>query len=264
VPPRQGRPTKSRSLYLAKDPFLRVLQEACHLAHDARELKKSERERQVEDTFFRAAVSLEAFLSDWLARSLSFDTSRLAAATRQDLLNHLSGQAHGAWAPENAVYREALKLYTPTAVQANVSIPRSVAANRARELLGVRDSNRSFSGAAEFKEWVGRYIADSKSKQNASELNAGDDAVLDATLAIRNVLAHRSPRAQARLRATLGSQDLPAALRSQTVTAGRVGRYLQAEQQGHPRFQHYFQRLATMAAKLAPYVGRPRAICPTP
>jgi hypothetical protein len=100
---------------------------------------------------------------------------------------------------------------------------------------------------------VGRYIADAKSKQNAALLTPGDDAVLDATLAIRNVLAHRSPRAQARLRAKLGSQQLPAALRSQTVTAGRVGRYLQAEQLGHPRFRHYFERLAEMAAKLAPY-----------
>jgi hypothetical protein len=113
-----------------------------------------------------------------------------------------------------------------------------------------------------FKEWVGRYLADPKARATGS-LNTADDAVVDATIAIRNVLAHRSKRSEERLAEALRSPTLPAALRvQQKVTATGVGRYLRAQSGGHPRFRWYFERLASIANKLAPYRGRPRTICP--
>jgi hypothetical protein len=256
-----GRPTKARELYLAKDPFLKALQDACHVADGAEGLPASERERQVEDAFFRAAVALEAFLSDWIARCLHLDTSRLAARARGEAVKHIANELSGAWTPENQILARTLADYRPTA-SIRMTLPKGVAVQKARRLLGVEDTNRSFATAAEFKEWVGRYLADPKAGA-ASSLGAADDAVLDATIAIRNVVAHRSRRSEERLAQALRSTALPNALRvQQRVTAAGVGRYLRVERGGRPRFKHYFERLANVANTLAPYRGRPRTICP--
>jgi len=259
--PRRGRPTKARELYLAKDPFLKALQDACHVAARARDLPPNERERQLEDAFFRAAVALETFLSDWVARCLHFDTSRLAARAKQEAGQHVLDELSGGWAPENQILGKTLAEYPPVASM-SMTMPESVAVQKARQLFGVADTNRSFAGAADFKELVGRFLADPKASA-ASSLTAADDAVLDATIAIRNVLAHRSKRSEQRLAQTLCSGKLPEQLRvQQRVTAAGVGRYLRVERGGEARFRHYFERLANVAKTLAPYRGRPRTICP--
>jgi hypothetical protein len=195
-------------------------------------------------------------------RCLHFDTSRLASAARKELEAHLSTQAKGGdWSPENKVHARILEHYVPTNLQISVAVPKSIAISRARELLGVGESSRSFKSASEFKEWAGRYLADQKSKATA-KLSDEDDAVIDATIAMRNLLAHRSTIAQSRLRKVLASGDIPTALKSQTITAASVGKYLIAEQNDQPRYRIYFEHLAGIANTLAPYRGRPRTICP--
>lgn len=141
-----------------------------------------------------------------------------------------------------------------------VGIPKTVSIVQARELLGVVDDNRSFLSAQNFREWAGRYLADARGRA-ISNLTAQDDAVFDATVAIRNVLAHRSRRSERALADAFRSAHLPPALRvQQTVTAAKVGRYLRVEQQGRARFKLYFEHLADIANTLAPYQGRPRDI----
>lgn len=259
--PRRGRPTKPRELWLAKDPFLKSLQDACHIAAGTADLSTTERERQVEDAFFRAAVSLETFLSDWTARCLHFDTSRLASATRDEAAAHVARQLNGDWKAENRILARTVAAYQPTS-QVNVNLPKTIAVQKARALLGVENSNQSFVDSAQFKEWVGRYLAAPQARA-VSDLNAADDAVLDATIAIRNVIAHRSKQSEGRLRTVLAGASLPSPLRvEQTVTAAGIGRYLRVERQSRPRFKRYFERLASIANTLAPYQGRPRTICP--
>jgi hypothetical protein len=64
-------------LSIAKLPFLDELSEACAACDRAQTLAADHRNRQVEDAFFRAAVALETFMSEWLVRCLSFDAAHL-------------------------------------------------------------------------------------------------------------------------------------------------------------------------------------------
>lgn len=136
MPPARGRPTKGKELWLAKDPFLRELQTACHLAATATG-PETDRTRQTEDSFFRAAVAFEAFLSDWLARCLRFDTSKLNTAANRAAEKHVKKQL-ARWSPENGVIARAVDKYPPTnQVTVTITIPKTVSIERARELLGV-------------------------------------------------------------------------------------------------------------------------------
>jgi len=69
--------------------------------------------------------------------------------------------------------------------------------------------------------------------------------ILDATIAIRNVIAHRSDRAAAHMNAELASTKLPRHLRrgERRVSASKVGYHLQANAGGRPRFEWYFEEL---------------------
>lgn len=257
---RRGRPDKRRELWLAKDPYLKALQDACHLSTSSAGLSSTDHERQVEDSFFRAAVALEAFLNDWFARSLHFDTTRLAAAAR-DIVESHARESEKTWRPENQILARMLDSY-PARFEVALVVPKAVSAATARRLLGTESSNRSWKSSAEFKEWVGRYLSHEPARRAARHLSATDDALLDATVAIRNVLAHRSPQSEEQLRFALDSSDLATNLRVKTITAAGVGRYLQSDTPKGPRFRVYYEGLVAIANTLAPYVGRRRTICP--
>jgi len=84
VPRPRGRPTRYQVLSVAKMPFLDELTAACATCDRALSLSAGERNRQVEDGFFRASVALETFLSEWLVRCLSFDSSHLAQEAQRE------------------------------------------------------------------------------------------------------------------------------------------------------------------------------------
>jgi hypothetical protein len=259
--PSAGRPTKRKELWIAKDPFLKVLQDACHLSYRAQGLPVSDQERQLEDSFFRAAVALETFLGDWFARCLHFDTSRVASRTRDEVEKHLNQEIAGGWEPDQKILARTLDHYTPQ-ISVSLKAPKAVSVVTARQLLGTTDRNRSWKSAADFKEQVGRYLAHEPSRTATGKLSAEHDALLNATIALRNVLAHGSPDSERQLREALDADDLHADLRVKQITSAGVGRYLRIQQGGHPRFRRYYLSLAGVANTLAPFVGKPRAICP--
>jgi len=80
MPHRRGRPTPQQSLAVAKGPFIDTLVGAAATARDGLTRGAAdERDRQVEDAFFRAAAALETFLSEWLVRCMSFDATTFRA-----------------------------------------------------------------------------------------------------------------------------------------------------------------------------------------
>ena len=256
-----GRPTKRRELWIAKDAFLKVLHESCRVAYASRELTVEDQERQLEDGVFRAAVALETFLGDWFARCIHFDTSRVAARARDEVQKHLEHQLAGGWEPEQGILGRVITQYGPQ-LTVSVEVPKSVSVSTARKLLGTETSNRSWKSAADLKEQVGRYLAHEQARRAVAKLGAAEDALLDATIAIRNVLAHRRPQSELQLREALSAQQLDQHLRVTTITAAGVGRYLRTERGGRPRYRRYYEGLAEIANTLAPFVGKPRKICP--
>lgn len=259
--PKVGRPNKRRELWLAKDPFLKVLQDACHLSHGSRGLPVADQERQLEDSFFRAAVALETFLGDWFARCLHFDTSRVALRAREAVEKHLGQELSGGWTPEQKILARTIQHYVPQ-VSVKADVPKTVSTSTARKLLGTENSNRSWKDSADLKELVGRYLAHEAAHIAMKRLAAEDDALLDATIAIRNVLAHRSRQSEGQLRLALAAPDLHKNLQVKTITAAGIGSYLRTPAGGSPRYGRYYLGLTDIANVLAPYVGKPRTICP--
>jgi hypothetical protein len=256
-----GRPTKRKELWIAKDPFLKMLQDACHLGASSKGLTAAEQGRQLEDSFFRVAVALETFLGDWFARCMHFDTSRVAARAREEVDRHLKQQVAGGWEPEQKILGRTIAHYLPQ-LTVSVELPKAVSVTMARRLFGTETSTRSWKSAADLKEQVGRYLAHEQARSAVAKLDAADDALLDATIAIRNVLAHRSPHSEQQLKLALSSDELNIHLRVMTITAAGLGRYLRTERGGQPRYRGYYEGLSGIANTLAPFVGKPRKICP--
>lgn len=256
----RGRPPRSRSLDLAREPFLIALREACRLANNASASSaQTDADRQTEDIIFRAAVALEAFLTEWMVRCLSFDTSRLRRHVERELQETAANAVRGRRTPETVIGRT-LEQQAPS-IQVDLPIADAVSLPTARQLLGVSDSNRSFSSAAEFKEWAGRYLADARARA-ANELTPEHDAIIDATIALRNVLAHRSAQAQRRLNQVLRSGALPGDLRiARNISARGVGGYLRVIRAGRSRYELIFTQLSEIAYILAKTRGRRLRVC---
>ena len=259
--PTGGRPTKRKELWIAKDPFLKILQDACHLSAGTGDLTVPDQERQLEDSFFRAAVALETFLGDWFARCMHFDTSRVATRAREEVDKHLKAEIDGGWDPQQKILGRTIDHYAPQ-VTVVVEVPKAVSVATARKLLGTETSNRSWKSAADLKEQVGRYLAHEPARRAVGNLDSGHDALVDATIGIRNVLAHRSPQSETQMKTALARGDLNQHLRVMTITAAGVGRYLRTEKDGQPRYRRYYAGLAEVVNVLAPFVGKPRKICP--
>lgn len=99
----------------------------------------------------------------------------------------------------------------------------------------------------------------------AGKLTTAEAKVVDATIAVRNFLVHRTERARGALNTALQVGGMPAALRrTQNLGSGdSVGRYLCARTPGgRYRFEELIDTLGSVALKLTPYKGAPVTICP--
>jgi hypothetical protein len=100
----RGRPSENVSLLISREPLIEELQAACRAGHLALAMHAAERNRQLEDTFFRAAASLEGFLSDWFVRCLSFDADRFGETFELRAQNHAT-DALNAWNPSSRLWK---------------------------------------------------------------------------------------------------------------------------------------------------------------
>ncbi|MET0836924.1 MAG: hypothetical protein ABWY97_09095, partial [Thermoleophilaceae bacterium] len=66
----------------------------------------AERDIQVEDAFFRAAVALETFLSEWLVRCLSFDAGVFRATYEGRAARWAVDQLNGSYPPSGRLWRD--------------------------------------------------------------------------------------------------------------------------------------------------------------
>jgi hypothetical protein len=256
-----GRPTPQQSLAVAKEPFINELVAACRTARSGLELSPAaERDRVVEDAFFRAAAGLETFLSEWLVRCLSFDASTFQRTYANRAGNWVGDQLRAGWAPAERVLGVE---HGSVTVTVHLGISKKHSLEAARTLLGAVDDNVPIRGTEDLVRTARDCLVDRYARR-PRDLGPHCSAVLDATVAIRNVLAHRSPRATDQMNRCLRSSNLPASLRRQTraVRSSGVGYYLQAARGGRPRFEWYLELLGETGHRLAPTRGRPKIICP--
>jgi hypothetical protein len=252
-------PTPEESLAVAKRPFIDTLIGTALAAHNGLEQSAPVRDLQVEDAFFRAAVALETFLSEWLVRCLSFDASVFRATYEGRAANWAKRELE-TFEPSDRLWKAR---GAAIAVKVELPISKKHDLDETRSLLGAEDENVSIPGTKALIEDAKAYVVEPYARRPRS-LSQESKAILDATVAIRNVIAHRSTRATERMNQKLGSKKLPAPLQrgSRKVTAPKVGYHLQATSHGRPRFEWYFEGLAEIGHALAPTRGRPKRFCP--
>jgi hypothetical protein len=228
---------------------------ACATARNGLSLAARQRDRVVEDAFFRAAASLETFLTEWLVRCLSIDASVFRATYESRASNWAKDRLERECEPSERFCKRRKR---KAAIRVDLPILKTHSLEDTRACLDAIDDNVSIRGTTDLVVAARDYLVApcAKPPQN---LGAQRAAVLDATVAVRNVLAHRSPLAGTRMNECLRSSKMPVALRRERhdVRAAGVGYYLQAKAGGRCRFERYssYWRRLGMAWRLREGVG---------
>ena len=258
MPRRRGRPTEPESLRIAREPLIAELQLACAASHAALALPPGDRNRELEDLFFRASASLEGFLTDWFVRCLSFDTSQFVDAFERRAENQALRDL-GRWQPANRLWGR--KKRKPV-VSVAIPLDNRLSQTEASAYLGWGGSTHSFRDAGELQKDATQYLA-LRFSNRVAQLTNGQKRVLDGVIKIRNLLAHRSARGVTEMNQALAHAQLFSGLRrgAHSVSATGVGNYLRAVHTGQPRFHLYYEEMGKITYALAPGAPTP-PICP--
>jgi hypothetical protein len=201
---------------------------------------------------------MEGFFTEWVVRCVAMDTSTLRATLESKASNYLTAQLPS-WRNLPPAYQ------TMLSATASLPIPPRLSHEQVRSLLDCQNDNLSIRGIADLDVLARDNIADVRGSY-IGKVATDEAKVVDATVAIRNVLVHRTERARAALNQALQSSGLSRSLRrNQNLGSGdnSVGRYLCAKPVGGSfRFEEFFAALGAVAIKLAPYRGAPVTICP--
>jgi hypothetical protein len=210
---------------------------------------KSVRDSTAEDAFFRAAVALESFMSEWVVRAIAIDPSVL-----QDWLeNRVEKEAQRYLRSE---WEHRKRLWSPFASNARltvtISLPVREALDRVRVILDCDGDNLSFRNSTELHAKTNDWLAPNFNATIAA-FSSENNITFDVARAIRNVIAHRTIRAVDEMNRTLRSTKLPLELRrdrAYRVTAGGVGAYLNATlPTGTRRCDRYFDLFKDIGAR---------------
>jgi hypothetical protein len=139
------------------------------------------------------------------------------------------------------------------------AIPDRPTLAQSSQLLRTTDDTLKFASAQDYVD-IAMTTLGPKFTRRVQRLEASDRATLDATRALRNVIAHASAGAVTRMNVSLHHPDLPATLRlpdGDNVGRQGVGRYLSQNMPPHevPRFLYYLEALKEIAYRLEPIKG---------
>jgi hypothetical protein len=255
----RGRPSRQRVLLVAKLPFLDELTASCEACERAQDLAAAQRNRQVEDSFFRAAVALETFLSEWLVRCLSFDASHLHTGAEKEFADWLKSQVNSLGGPKGRRYQAYLKRHS-----SSLSIPKRPSLSEALTLFGSGGDVVGVTGSRDLEKKARDNLI-SICAIRAAQLTARQRAFLDSTKKVRNALAHSSTGAVSTMNAALRNGNLPADVRRGTngITRSGIGTYLSGKPNSQRRYAIFFDELAQISHGLCRSPGRPRTISST-
>lgn len=256
-----ARRTDNAALRAIREKFIDELLASCLAARDGLAAgTPTERDRRVEDAFFRAAAALETFISEWMVRCLSIDSTQLRATYEDRAAKEAVRLLDQYYEPSKRLWRN--KKAKP-AVSIGISLKTRTSLTDAVSLLGAAEDNYSARAFHELKDDAEAYLVDRFSKRVTS-CTTTQQGIYDATVGIRNALAHRSTRATKVMNTRIKGGRLPTAVRRKkhSITVGAIGSYLRADGGGSPRFETYLSELAKLAHTLVPTKGRPRNVCP--
>jgi hypothetical protein len=241
---------------VAKIPFLDELTAACAACDRAQLLPADQRNRQVEDAFFRVAVAMETFLSEWLIRCVSFDSSHLHQRAEKEFDDWLKAQVNAVGGPNGRRYQAFLRRHS-----SSLSIPKRPSLTEALSLLGSGGDVVGVTGSKDLEKKARDNLIRTYALR-AMKLTVRQRAFLDATKKTRNALAHGSPGTLAAMNTVLKSGSLPLDVRRGTngITRSGIGTYLSGKPKTQRRYAIYFNELARLSDDLCKSPGKPRII----
>lgn len=207
------------------------------------ELGGSRRRKIVaEDVFLRMGVAWETYISDWFVAAINHDATRFRRVLERKMSDWLKQQV----AVSN-YSRYASAFSAPT-----LEMSRNPRVARVRELLDPGEGNVEFRSFEELQRrsrdhHVPRFVS------RVEQLDGPGAEIIEATLAIRNTLAHRSIRAVKQMNTCVASFPSYPSLRKPTMSKDGIGTYLAADAgAGEARLLLFATELQRIAHILVP------------
>lgn len=224
--PRAGRPPAPG---LARERFESDLDQAVagfERILDATDHRPTQREA-AEAMAIRIAVALEAFLSDWVIRSLAEDPEVFRSAREEAARKELSHRYKRWLTDAFGDTAQDVPIELELTVGDNL-IPAKPTLDQSRTLLRAGDEHLRFGNAEDFVAQAQVRLGASYAAR-ARALNPRQCAVVDLTRSLRNSLAHGSPKSSELLRRDTREATLPPSLRitgARNVRRAGIGTYL--------------------------------------
>lgn len=189
-----------------------------------------------EYAFLGASILLEGYISDLFVAYInkangsfvSYLTGKMQIATTDEYAKRASGFA-------------------------SIDIASHLTLEQIRSVIDHRDWNVTFATSADLKQKAGMWLEDPY-KSHFLNLSNNSCAVIEATKAIRNFLAHRSGAAQNSMQIALSNSTLNAGLTRGSNQVHKVGSFLDSRPVAgaQRRIDQYLTEFKTIANQLCP------------
>jgi hypothetical protein len=232
---------RTRDLPKLRDEFMTVLGNG---RESWESTSGSERRKTVaEDIFLRMVVGWEQFISEWFIGAVNHDATQYKAKTEQRLKQWLDTTV------EQSVYSRFSSAFRAPVL----AIGKNPPVQTVRELLDPGEGNIEFRSFEELlrrgADVLGRRFVDRIGRVHG----AGGGEIVDAALAVRNVLAHRSTRALKLMNEQVAAFPSYPSLRKKAMSKDGIGTYLAAAADGgDARLLAYTRELERIARVLVP------------
>jgi hypothetical protein len=191
----------------------------------------------VESTLLSAAVLWEGFVSDLFLAYINRDSSQFAVHLRLALTQALDGKA------------KAQRVIDSFAA---IQIPEHLSRSQISDLIDPRGGNITFRNYADLRAGAERFLT-AANRQGIDGRPAPEQRTIDALIAVRNHLAHRSQQSYDTMNEVLHDGALhTTGLRRGPNKVTKVGPWLKAQptQQQPPRIEIFLARLDAIAAAI--------------
>jgi hypothetical protein len=203
-----------------RDEFLAVLSDGEDAWGEATETKR--RKTVAEDIFLRMVVAWEEFISNWYIAAVNHDASTFKATIERRLRE---------W-QEQAVRDSPYDRYADAFRAPVLAIGRNPSVATVHQLLDPREANIEFRSLDDLLRRSADLLVNQFVARVGQVDGAGGGEIIDAALAIRNVLAHRSAQAVRIMNERVADFPTYPALRKQSMSKDGIGTYLAAATPG--------------------------------
>jgi hypothetical protein len=176
------------------------------------------RKTVAEDILLRFVVGWEAFASEWFVACVNHDARVFKKSMDKKIATWFDKEL------ANSPYkRHKLHASAPTLV-----LTKQPPVSEVRALLDPHNRNIEFDSFQAFTDRTHRELAPTYANRAQALLDAGAGEIIDAGLAIRNTIAHRSQNAVRVMNRQIAAFPSYPDLRKQKVSSAGVGTYLNA------------------------------------